>query len=138
SATAVVHTPPADPEGAFPLRPVVGDEAAATADAGVVEHEVDVVGGVAVDHLVAERDDLFLHRDVAEVVGHASATGGHVVGQRVRVLGGINVQIAERDRTAFTRELHDELAPHAAPAPGHHGQLPLERLHGRLLPRSVT
>ena len=51
---AVVDAAPADRERAVPLGPVADDEAAAAADAGVVEHEVHVVGGVLREHLVAE------------------------------------------------------------------------------------
>src|SRR4051794_15103531 len=42
-ARAEVDAAPADAEGAIPLRPFIGDEAAATADAGVVEQQVDVL-----------------------------------------------------------------------------------------------
>src|SRR5258705_499322 len=45
-ARAVVHAEPADVEGPLPVGARVADEAAGSADAGVVEHQVDVIGRV--------------------------------------------------------------------------------------------
>src|SRR5207302_168524 len=64
-ATAVVDAAPNHAEGAVPLFPLTGEEAAATTDAGVVEEEVDVVCAVLSQNLVAEAADLGFVGDVA-------------------------------------------------------------------------
>src|SRR6202035_4207703 len=47
-ACAKIDAAPADVEGFFPLVTRVGEEAAATADAGVVEEEIDLVGALPI------------------------------------------------------------------------------------------
>ena len=53
-ADAEIDAAPADVEGALPLLPGVGEQAAATADAGIVEQEMDPVGLLLLDQLVAK------------------------------------------------------------------------------------
>ncbi len=63
-ASAVVDAEPADVEGALPFRALVRDHAAAAADAGVVEQQVDLVGVVVARHLGGEALDVVLVGDV--------------------------------------------------------------------------
>ena len=80
---AEVHATPADVERRLPLGAVVGDEAATTADAGVVEQQVDVVGVVLGDHGVAERVQLCLVGDVGHERRDPGAGGRVGQGQRL-------------------------------------------------------
>ena len=67
-AAAVVDARPVDRERLVPLLAITGDEAAATADAGVVEQQIDVVGVVLFDDRIVES----LHR---VFVGHVADVG---------------------------------------------------------------
>src|SRR4029077_1892127 len=57
-AGAVIDAAPADVERALPFVAAVGNHAAAAADTGVVEQQVDLVGLVTVGNLVAKPLDL--------------------------------------------------------------------------------
>jgi hypothetical protein len=71
----VIDAAPADREGLVPLGPLSGNEAAAAADAGVVEQKVDVVGVEGASGLLGEPADLRLVRDVGEVGADPGALG---------------------------------------------------------------
>jgi hypothetical protein len=45
-ACSEVNAAPADVKGAFPLRAIIDDHAAAAADAGIVEQQVNAIGGM--------------------------------------------------------------------------------------------
>src|ERR1700739_2876164 len=53
-ADAEIDAAPADVEGALPLLARIGEQAAAASDAGIVEQEMDLVGLLLLDELVAE------------------------------------------------------------------------------------
>src|SRR5882762_8810598 len=59
-AGAVIDAAPADVERALPFVAAIGNHAAAAADTGVVEQQVDLVGLVTVGNLVAKPLDLRL------------------------------------------------------------------------------
>ena len=129
---AVVDPSPADGEAAVPRLPRVGEQAASTAQTGVVEQQVDMVGVVRREHLVAKDHDRRLVADVADVARYADVRCrcgrarqrdglGHVVDR----------EITDRDVTALGGELHGEFATHPVAAPGDHGDLSSEVFHGR-------
>ena len=72
-AGVVVDAAPADVEGPFPFLAAVGDHAAAAADAGVVEQQMDLVGVLLVGDLVAKPLHLGLVGDIGDVRGDAQA-----------------------------------------------------------------
>src|SRR5262249_12116527 len=125
-AGAVVHPPPVDGERTLPLRPGVGDEAAAAADAGVAEHQVDVIAGVLLEQLIAEPQHLRLVGDVAGMSGDPDARGGARLGLSRGLRDGLPVDVARRDRASLLRQLADELTAHARAAAGYHRELPRE------------
>src|SRR3954447_8257556 len=73
SANAEINPAPADIESTFPLLARVGHDAAPTADAGIVEKQVDLVGLLLLDQLVAETLVMILDRDVGDVGSDAKA-----------------------------------------------------------------
>src|SRR5581483_5656315 len=73
SAHAEIDAAPADNEGALPTLAAAGNDAAATADAGIVEQEMDLVGLLLVDQLVAEADVMRFDRDIGDMGGDAQA-----------------------------------------------------------------
>ena len=133
---AVVDAAPADLERAVPLLAAGEDEAAAAADAGVVEHEVHVVGVVLGDHLVAEALHVGLDADVAAVGGDARAGGRVLPRLPSGLLEVVEVDVAGGHRAALGRQLDHQLAPHPGAATRDDRQLVLERLH-RLPPPVV-
>ena len=72
-ADAEIDPAPADVEGPFPLLARVGEQAAAAADAGVVEQQMDPVGRLLLGQLVAKARQLVLDRDVGDMGGDAQA-----------------------------------------------------------------
>src|SRR5262249_53249893 len=124
-----VDAVPAHVEGALPLGAVALAEAAAAADAGVVEEQVDVLGRVLLDAGVAERHHLTLVRHAADVSGHASAPAGAGLGRLFRLRHVPGRSVADRDSTALGDELPGELASHTRAAAGYDGQLAPEVLH---------
>src|SRR5207244_8290105 len=66
-AGAVIDAAPADVERALPFVAAVGHHAAAAADTGVVEQQVDLVGLVTVGNLVAKPLDLRPVGDIDDV-----------------------------------------------------------------------
>src|SRR5205823_10375950 len=116
-------------EGAFPLVPLAGDEAAAATDAGVVEQQVDVVGLVLVDDLVTEAVDLGFVGHITEVGRDASAGRGLLLGAERRLRHVVHVHVARRDRAALGGQLDHELATHAGSATGDDSEATFERFH---------
>src|SRR6185295_3246261 len=70
-ADAEINAAPADVEGALPLLERVGEQAAATADAGIVEQEMDLVGRLLLDQLIAKTLEMVLNRNVGDMRGDA-------------------------------------------------------------------
>ena len=126
---AVVHAPPVDRECSLPLLPAVGHEAAASADAGVAEHQVDMIGGVALEQLVAKAQHLRLVGDVADVAADPGRRPRRPSPPARGLRDRVGVPVAGRDRASLRRQLADQLAAHARAAAGHHRELPRERVH---------
>jgi hypothetical protein len=125
-AGAVIDAPPVDGERALPLLPSVADEAAAAADAGVAEDQVDVIAGVPRQQLIAEPQDLRLVGHVAGMAGDPDAGRGARPRRGRSLRDGAGVQVACRDRAALRRQLADKLAAHAGATAGHHRELARE------------
>jgi hypothetical protein len=68
-ARSEIDPAPADSKSPLPLLAGAGEQAAAAADAGVVEQQMDLVGLVLLGDLVAEAQELRFVRDVGEVRG---------------------------------------------------------------------
>jgi len=66
-AGAVIDAAPADVERALPFVAAIGNHAAAAADTGVVEQQVDLVGLVTVGNPVAKPLDLRPVGDIGDV-----------------------------------------------------------------------
>ena len=127
---ADIDPAPADVEGPLPALPRVGDDRAAAADAGVVEEIVDVVGRQRRHDIVPERRHLSLVRDVGDVADHLDPLRQTVLLAQAQGLGhGFCGDVAHGHVAAFRRQLTHQLAPHARPAAGHHGDLSAEVLH---------
>ena len=125
---SVVDAAPTHGEAPVPRFTGVGEQAAAAAQAGVVEQEMDVVGLVLLDDLVAEREDRLLRRDVAEVGGDPRVRRrflGHRPGL-VELVGG---EVACGDVASGRDQLQHQLAPHAARATRDDRQFSVEVLH---------
>ncbi|MGY4217385.1 hypothetical protein ACVMFB_003884 [Bradyrhizobium sp. USDA 4522] len=136
--TPEIDAAPADVEGALPLLARVGEQAAAATDAGVVEQQVDLVGRLLLDQLIAEAFVVILDRDVGNVGRDAQALRqlldlaeplglGHRLGR----------DVAHRDIAALGNELPCQLAPHARAATGDDGNLSGEILHVRSVPSLI-
>ena len=135
-AGAVVHAPPVDRKGALPLFPAPADGAGATPDARVAEYQLDVIGGVLPQQLVAEPLDLGLIGDVARVAADGDAGLRAGLRHRDGVRHSIGVPVAGGDRAALRRQLADELAAHARTTAGHDRKLACEPIHR--LPSGLT
>src|SRR5271167_878580 len=66
-AGAVIDAAPADVERALPFVAAIGNHAAAAADTGVVEQQVDLVDLVTVGNLIAKPLDLRPFGDIGDV-----------------------------------------------------------------------
>ena len=89
-----------------------------------------MIGGVLLEQLVAEPQDLCLVGDIAGMAGDPDAGRG---GRPRRGRGhrdGVGVQVAGRDRASLRRQLADKLAAHARATAGHNRELARERVHG--------
>src|SRR5215467_10386534 len=129
-AGAVIDAAPADVERALPFVAAVGHHAAATADTGVVEQQVDLVGLVTVGNLVAKPLDLRLVSDIDDVRRDAQAlrqSRRHAQPLRFRQAG--RRDVAHRDIAGFRHQLADQLAAHAAAAAGDYRGPPREFGH---------
>ena len=114
--------------------PRIGEQAAATADAGVVEQEMDPVGCLLLGDFVAETYQLVLDRDVGDTGGDAQALRQPFhLAQPLGLGHGVGGDIAHRDIAALGNQLARQLAPHARAAPGDDSDLSGKILHGRSL-----
>ena len=128
-AAAVVDPAPADVEGLFPLGAGRIDEAAAAADAGVVEQQVDLVGLLVGGDLTLEAVDVLFDRDVGEVGGDLGALG-RLLAAEPGGLGHVGLgEVAHGDAAALGHQLPGELAPHAGPTARDDRDLAGEVLH---------
>src|SRR5262249_36038819 len=126
----------ADVEGALPFAAFMREHAAAAADAGVVEQEMDPVGVLLTGDLIGEALDVLLVGDVGQMGGDAQPLRqpfelaqplglGHRGGRHA----------AHGDVAALGHELARELAAHAGAASGDDRNSAGEILHATLLPR---
>ena len=133
---AQVYAAPAHVEGGLPLVASVCNETSATADAGVVEQQVDVLRVVISPHGLGERDQLCFLRHVGHEcrdqgafrrVSYAEREGfGHVLGRHV----------AHRDMASLGTELARQLSAHARATAGDDCDPALEVFHDAKVVRS--
>jgi hypothetical protein len=64
------HGAPADVERSFPLLTTVGEQAAAGANAGIVEQEMDLVGCPLLGDFIAKTLELILDRKIRDMGRH--------------------------------------------------------------------
>ena len=115
----MVVATPADVEGPLPLVLLVDDQAAAAADAGVVEQEVDAVGILVPGDGIAEATNLDGIGDVGDVRGDALALAkpiGHT--EPLCLLHRRGRDVAERDVAALRDQQPRQLATHSRAAAG--------------------
>jgi hypothetical protein len=137
-ADAEIDAAPADIEGALPLLSRVGEQAAAAADAGVVEQKVDPVGLLLLGELVAESLEMILDRDVGDMGRDALALRQLFELAQLLGLGHRGFRdVAHRDIAALGDELPRELASHSRAAAGDDGDLSCKILHGTFGPSLV-
>jgi hypothetical protein len=135
SARTVVDTAPADVEGPLPFLAAVGDQAAAAADTGIVEQQMDPIGGVTVGDLGAEA----LH---LREVGHLgdmrrdpqALRQPRRLAQPYGFRHPLGSKIAHRDIAGFRYQLAHQLAPHPRAAAGDNRDPAREHLHVCSLP----
>src|SRR6516162_9278646 len=129
-AGAVIDATPADVERALPFVAAVGNHAAAAADTGVVEQQVDLVGLVTVGNLVAKALDLRPVGDIDDVRGDAQALRqSRRLAQPLRFRQAGRRDVAHRDIAGFRDQQADQLAAHAAAAAGDYRGPPREFGH---------
>ena len=130
----IVDAEPVDLEDTVPLLPVGQHEAAAAADARVVEEQVDAVGVVLARHVFGEAPYLRFVSDVGDVAGEGHALRAAVGIAKARGLRHVfGEQIAHRHAGALRHQLAHQLAAHARAAAGDDGELACEILHPFLL-----
>jgi hypothetical protein len=138
-AGAVIDPAPTDVEGLFPLLGAVGDHAAAAADAGVVEQQVDFVCVVASGDLVAKPLHLRGVGNIGDVGGHAQALRhSRRFAQKLRFRQPRCRNVAHRDTASFGDQLANQFPSHPRAAAGNDRDLPREILHMPSLPYSVS
>ena len=127
---AVVDTEPADVEGPLPFAALVQEHAAAAADAGIVEQQVDLVGVLVARDLGRKALDVVLVGDIAEMGGDAEALRqGIDLAQALGFCHRRGRDVADRDVAAFGHQLAGELAAHARAAARDHGNPAGQILH---------
>jgi hypothetical protein len=135
SARTVVDATPADVECPLPFLAAVDDEAAAAADTGIIEQQMDPVGGVTVGDLGAEALHL---REVGHVGNMRRDAQALRQPRRLAEPNGfphpLGSKIAHRNIARFRHQLADQLAAHAAAAAGYNRDPARELLHGCSLP----
>src|SRR5437660_6359365 len=133
-AGAVIDAAPADVERALPFVAAIGNHAAAAADTGVVEQQVDLVGLVAVGNLVAKPLDLRPVGDIGDVRRDAQPLRqSRRVAEPLRFRQAGRRDIAHCDIAGFRHQLADQLAAHSAAATGGYRDPPSEFGHVYLL-----
>ncbi len=126
-----VNPAPANVEGPFPLLARAGEQAAAAADPGVVEQQMDPVGRLLLGDFIAEALELVLDRDVGDVSGDAQPLRQPFdLAKPFCLRHRLSRNIAHRDIAALGDQLARELAPHAGAAPGDDRDLSGKILHG--------
>ena len=129
-ADTEIDAAPADVEGALPLLARRGEQAAAAADAGIVEQQVDLVGRLLRDQFIAKALELILDRDVGDVGGDAQPLRQLFgLAEPLGLRHGVRRYIAHRDIAALGHELAREFAPHPRTASGDDGNLSSKILH---------
>ena len=129
-AGAVVDPAPAHVERPFPLLAAMGEHAAAAADTGIVEEEMDLVGAVTLGDLVAKSLDLRLVGHIGEMRRDAQALRQpRRLAQPPRFRHPLFGDIAHRDIAGLRGQLADELAPHSRAAAGDDRDPAREILH---------
>ena len=124
-----VDAVPADVERAFPFLAAVLDEAAATADARVVEKQVDVLGLERIADVVPEGGDLVLECHVAKGARDPGALP-RLLTRQLDSLGEVLLDdVAGRHVATLGDELPHQRAAHAGAAAGHDRDLAAEILH---------
>ena len=129
-AAPEVHAVPAHRERRVPLRAIFGDEAAATADASIVEQQVDVVGVMLVRHVVAEAQPLRLVRHVGDERRHERAGRCTLDRDGLRLFERVFRHVTRGDVATLCRELAHQLPPHPRAAARHDGAPAHEVAHG--------
>src|SRR6516225_9803583 len=129
-AGAVIDATPADVERALPFVAAVGNHAAAAADTGVVEQQVDLVGLVTVGNLVAKALDLRPVGDIDDVRRDPQPLRqSRRLAQSLRFRQAGRRDVAHRDIAGFRHQLADQLAAHSAAAAGDYCGPPREFGH---------
>ena len=90
----------------------------------------NVIGLVLSHDLVAEPRHLRLVGNVADMRRDARTGWRLLLGQRLGLGQVVGVDVAGRHRATLCGQLPHQLAAHAAPAAGDHGQTTFERFHG--------
>jgi hypothetical protein len=133
SATAVVDAPPAHAEGALPFGTAAVDKAPATANACVVEHQVDVACVVFSRDRITKSLQLVLAADVGLESGHTGARRCGVQGQLAAFVHGVLRQVAHGDMHATGCQLMHQCATDAGAAAGDHGNVLSLDVHAKIL-----
>jgi hypothetical protein len=108
----------------------VRDHAAAAADPGIVEQQMDLVGVVAVGELIAKPLHLRLVGDIGDMRRDTQPLRQpRRLAEPPRFCHSRRRDIAHRDIASLGDELADELPPHARAAAGHHRDPAREILH---------
>jgi hypothetical protein len=134
-ADAEIDAAPADVERFLPLLARVGEQAAAAADAGIVEQQVDLVGFLLLRDFVAEAQQLVLNGYIGDMRGDAQALRqpfhlAKPLGFRHGAFG----DVAHRHIAALGDQLAREFAAHARAAPGDDGDFSGKIFHERCRP----
>ena len=129
-AGAVVDPAPAHVERPFPLLAAMGEHAAAAADTGIVEEEMDLVGPVPLGDFVAKSLDLRRVGHIGEMRRDAQALlQPRRLAKLPRFRHPLFGDIAHCDIAGVGGQLADELAPHSRAAAGYDRDLACEILH---------
>ena len=129
-ADAVIDTAPADVERALPFVAAIGNHAAAAADTGVVEQQVDLVDLVTVGNLIAKPLDLRPVGDIGDVRRDAQPLRqSRRLAEPLRFRQAGRRDIAHCDIAGFRHQLADQLAAHSAAAAGDYRGPPSEFGH---------
>src|SRR6516162_9864209 len=118
-AGAVVDAAPADVERLFPLLAAMREHAAATANTGIVEEKMELIGAVPLGDLVAKSRYLRCVGRVGGVHGYPqSLRQPRCLAQPPGFRHAFFDDIAHRDIAGLSNQLADELSPHSRAAAG--------------------